>query len=402
MKILIQGINYHPELTGIGKYTGEMAEWLACRGHEVRVITAPPYYPAWEVSDGYSGIRYSRETLNGVDVIRCPLWVPRKPTGLKRIIHMITFSSTSFPPMIWSAMRWRPDVVMVLEPPIACAPTALLAARVAGSTSWLHIQDYEVDAAFDLGILSSELFRKVLMGVERWIMRRFSRVSTISPRMLDKALGKGVEESNAYLFPNWVDTDLIRPLNPGGGYRSSLGIRPDQVVLLYSGNMGAKQGLDVVAECVKRFSGEDLFQFVFCGAGSGRKELQASLAGLGHVHFLDLQPLERLNELLNSADIHLLPQRPDVEDLVMPSKLTAMLASGRPTIAMARPGTQVSEVVRSCGIVVEPGSADALEQAIRRLAQDPDARNGLGSAGREYAVRHWGRDQVLERAWEGI
>src|SRR5674476_962973 len=61
MRILIHGITFSPELTGIGKYSGEMAEWLAAHGHEVRVVTAPPYYPQWRVAEGYSGARYKRE-----------------------------------------------------------------------------------------------------------------------------------------------------------------------------------------------------------------------------------------------------------------------------------------------------------------------------------------------------
>ena len=108
-RILLVTINYWPELTGIGKYTGEMAEWLSERGFEVKVITAPPYYPAWKVSDGYSSVFYRKEKINGVSVIRCPLWVPGKLSGLKRILHLASFSLTSFPVMIWTALWWRPN-----------------------------------------------------------------------------------------------------------------------------------------------------------------------------------------------------------------------------------------------------------------------------------------------------
>ena len=121
MKILIHGINYAPEIIGTGKYTGELGRWLAARGHEVRVVTAPPYYPAWRVGEGYSAGRYRRESIAGVDVWRCPLWVPEKPSGLKRLLHLASFASSSFPIMLRQAL-WRPDVVMLIEPPLLGAP----------------------------------------------------------------------------------------------------------------------------------------------------------------------------------------------------------------------------------------------------------------------------------------
>jgi len=152
VKILIYGVNYAPELTGIGKYTGEMAKWLVEQGHDVRVVTAPPYYPEWQIEKGYSGMRYSKENMHGVDIWHCPLYVPKKPSGLKRMIHLVSFACTSLPVMV-RQMFWKPDIMWVVEPPLFCAPTAWAVARLSGGKSWLHVQDFEVDAAFDLGIL---------------------------------------------------------------------------------------------------------------------------------------------------------------------------------------------------------------------------------------------------------
>ena len=105
MRILLHGINYSPELTGIGKYTGEMAEWLASHGHEVRVVTAPPYYPHWEIGEGYAN-RWIKETSDSLLVYRCPLYIPLKPSGLKRLIHLASFALSSFPVML-SQVFWR-------------------------------------------------------------------------------------------------------------------------------------------------------------------------------------------------------------------------------------------------------------------------------------------------------
>ena len=112
MKILVYGINYSPELTGIGKYTGEMVEWLAAQGHEVRVITAPPYYPQWQVGENYSAWRYKREE-GAATVWRCPLYVPKQPSTLKRLLHLGSFAVSSFFPLM-AQRRWKPDRICLL------------------------------------------------------------------------------------------------------------------------------------------------------------------------------------------------------------------------------------------------------------------------------------------------
>lgn len=404
MRILIHGINFSPELTGIGKYSGEMAKWLAAQGHEVRVVSAPPYYPQWCIADGFAN-RWSSESVqctsfqeNGgsLTVYRCPLWVPVKPSGLKRILHLASFALSSFPVML-GQIFWRPSVVLVVEPPLFCAPHAWLAARLSGAKAWLHVQDFEVDAAFDLGILRAAWARRWVLFVERWLTHRFDRVSTISDRMLERLRSKGVESNKAILFSNWVDLEAIHPMRDAGGFRRQLGISPDRIVALYSGNMGEKQGLEIVLEAAARLQGSVDVHFVLCGDGAARLRLQKEHNGLPNVIWLPLQPLDRLNELLNLADIHLLPQRADVADLVMPSKLTGMLASGRPVIATALPGTQVASVCEQCGLVVPPGDAGTFAEAVLSLAVDAPHRLNLGIKARAYAELNFGHDAILSR-----
>lgn len=396
MKILIYGLNFAPELTGIGKYSGEMAAWLASRGHEVRVVTAPPYYPAWKVQAGYKATRYHVESWRGVRVLRCPLWVPANAGGLKRLLHLATFAGSSIFGLL-SNWHWKPDVVWLTEPPLFCAPAALAFARLRGAKAWLHIQDYEVDAAFDLGLLQGPAIRKVVTRGERWLMRCFDRVSTISERMLVRARDKGVDEVRLLAFPNWVDVSQVQPLEATSPYRAELGIPADAVVALYSGNMGAKQGLEVLAETAARLQGNSQVQFVFCGGGSGRTDLVERCAGLANVRFLELQPLERINDLLGLADIHLLPQRADAADLVMPSKLTGMLSSGRPVVAGARMDTELGKVVARCGLSVAPDDASAFAEAIASLATQPTLRHELGLRARAYAEAHLDANAILER-----
>ena len=426
MKILIHGVNFSPELTGIGKYTGEMAEWLAAQGHEVRVVTAPPYYPAWAVSESYSNwwardidchIAGAPRNNGSLVVYRCPLWVPPQPGGAKRLMHLATFALSSLPVLL-AQVFWRPQLMWVVEPALFCAPGALLMARLCGAKAWLHVQDFEVDAAFDLGLLRGKFLRGLVAGAERWLMRRFDVVSTISQRMHQRLLNKGVAPARAVLAPNWVDVSAIKPEGDGlprcarnDGFKAELGIAPDAVVALYSGNMGGKQGLELLADvarlCQAGFasntavalmqSAQPAIVFVFCGNGAGRADLVQRCAGLSNVHFLDLQPIERLNELLALADIHLLPQRADAADLVMPSKLTGMLASARPVLATAHAGTELASVVQGCGVVVPPEDPPAMAQALLALAADAARREQMGAAGRAHALAHMDRDAVLRQ-----
>jgi colanic acid biosynthesis glycosyl transferase WcaI len=153
LKILLVTLNYAPEPIGVGKYTGELAHWLAGHGHEVRVIAAPPYYPHWRMPTGSSRWRYRRERRGSVAVLRCPLWVPPRCSAIGRIALLSSFALTSFLPCLWQALRWRPDLVVAFEPTFLAAPAALLAARLSGAKACLHVQDCEIEAAFRFRLL---------------------------------------------------------------------------------------------------------------------------------------------------------------------------------------------------------------------------------------------------------
>jgi colanic acid biosynthesis glycosyl transferase WcaI len=335
--------------------------------------------------------------LAGASVFRTPVWVPSKPGGLKRIVHLMSFAVSSAPAIV-AQYFWRPDVVFVTEPPLFCAPFAVFFSRVVGAKAWLHVHDYEVDAAFDLGLLKGKFIRKVIHSAERFLMRSFDRVSTISGRMIDKAASKGVSSNQLLFFPNWVDISSIFPFVGRSAYRKDLGIADDAVVALYSGNMGGKQGLEILADAARYLANSPEIQFIFCGNGAGKTELQERCDGLSNVHFLDLQPLDRLNELLGSADIHLLPQRADAADLVMPSKLTGMLASGRPVVATALPATELGRVVSAhCGLIAPPEDVVAFAQAIKALAISKSTRESLGASARLYAEENLDRVAVIRK-----
>jgi colanic acid biosynthesis glycosyl transferase WcaI len=348
------------------------------------------------VAEGYAWPPYRREELNGVDVWRAPLWVPDTPTGIKRVLHLASFALSSAPVMLRQVF-WSPDVVLTVAPAFACAPVGALTARLCGAEAWLHVQDFEVDVAFQMNLLKGQLAQRLALWLERSIMRRFDKVSSISAKMVQRLHAKGIDGQAIEHFPNWVDTNGVMPLQRPSTYRAELGIGTDQTVALFSGTWGAKQNLLAIPAAARMLAHRSDVTFVICGDGVMRPELEAACQGLPNVKLLPLQPKERLGDLLGLADIHLLTQSADAEDLVLPSKLTGMLSSGRPVVATCRPDTEIASVVARCGLVADPSSVQGLVDAVVTLADQPDMRERLGAQGRQYAEQNLAKDPILAR-----
>jgi colanic acid biosynthesis glycosyl transferase WcaI len=396
MKIVLYSVNFWPEPTGIGKYSGEMAAWLIEQGHSVRVVAAPPYYPAWKCDPSYAWPPYRREKWKGVDVWRAPLWVPKSPGGASRILHLLSFAFTSFPIVLFQAI-WRPDLVITVAPAFVCAPAGWLTARLCGARCWLHLQDFEVDVAFKMGLLKNRLLQVLVLRMERFILQRFDDVSSISDRMVARLRHKGVAAERTHYFPNWVDISRIKPTIVSNAYRRQLGIAEEAFVVMFSGSFGGKQGLMILPSAARLLAHRKDIVFVVCGTGVMQSKLEEAAAGLPNMRILPLQPLERLGEFFCMADIHVLPQSPGAADLVLPSKLSGMLASGRPVIATCDAGTEIAEVIATCGLVIAPEDGPALAAAICRLEADPSARRELGRRARACAVTNFDRDTVLTK-----
>ena len=397
MRVLVYAINHAPEIIGIGKYVGEMVAWLTANRHQVRVIAPPPYYPAWRLGAGPGAWRYGIEQRDGARVYRCPLYVPARPTPLRRVVHLASFALSSLPVALWQGAVWRPNVVFVVEPPLACAPAAWMAARLGGAKAWLHVQDFEVDVAFGLGFFRSPLIGGLINFFKRHLMRRFDVVSAISPQMCEQLRRKGVAPQRIELFENGVDTDVIYPLEGPSPMRGELAIEAGTVVALYAGNMGEKQGLETLLGAAWRLTGRSDILLLLAGEGVMRAAMEAAAENLDNVRILPLQPLSRFNDLLNLADIHLLPQRCDASDLVMPSKLLGMLASGRPVVAGALAGSGIATLVEGRGLIIEAENSTAMAGAIETLADDPDRRAALGRAARQLAVEKFTMNSTLSR-----
>lgn len=395
LRILLVGINYSPEIISIAVYSSGMAEFLSKRGHTVEVVTAHPYFPEWRAHEGWGGLRWVKERVGGVDVTHCPIYIPDNPSGVKRILHHASFAISSLPVLVSKAFRGKYDVVFVVAPSLVAAPIGALAARLSGAKAWLHVQDFEVEAAFATGLISSKtLIGRAAVRFERWTMRLFDRVSTISPQMRRRLIEKGIPKHATVEFRNWSDLDAIKPLDRPSLLKSELGLTEKKVVL-YSGNLGKKQGLEAIVRAAEALRDRKDIAFVIAGDGPLRPDLERLASGLSNVIFIPLQPYDRLPDLLGMASVHVLPQMADAADLVLPSKLINMLASGRPIVATAMPHTGIWDEVQGAGVVVPPGDSVALAQAITGLVDDPSRMDTLGKTARARAIERWDISNIL-------
>lgn len=388
MNFLFIGLNFAPELTGIGKYTGEMAAWLAARGHDVSVVTTRPYYPGWTRTAGLRGWSWERETWRGVRIVRCPLYVPKRPSGARRLMHFFSYALSSVPGSFVATRGRTFDIVGAIAPTLAAAPLALALARAHRAKSWLHVQDFEIEAALELQIVTNRRVVAAAQGAERGLLRRFDLVSTISRNMQRALESKGVAGPRLRLCPNWIDATQVFPLADTSELRGEFGLDGSRPIVLYAGSMGAKQGLESVIDAARQLASRSTRGplFLLVGAGPAASGLQERATGLANVRFLPLQPVDRFNRLLNIADIHILPQRRGVADLVMPSKLGAMLAVGKPVIATTPATSQIALTLGDAGIVVPPEDTGTLATTIAALCEDEVRRRHMGQAALRLAA----------------
>ena len=361
----------------MGRYTGEIGEHLAAEGHAVCVITTPPHYPQWRAFESSSGNRYAREQLAGADVYRCPLYLNVRMKGARRLLAPVTFALSSALVALYQAVKRRPQVILVVEPTILVAPIARLAAWLVGARTVLQVQDLEVDAAFAVGHLSGKGgLAKLAYVFERWALCGFDTVITISDTMAAKLQAKGVAADRLQVVRNWVDLDAIKPLDGPSPYRAELGLDDSHFIVLYAGAIGAKQGMAVLIDAIRLLADRPEIVFVVAGEGPLKVYMAEQAVALPNLRLLPFQPEARFSDFLGLADLHVLPQEAGTADLLLPSKLGGMLASGRPIVVTTEAGTELAEFLGETCRRTPPGDGAALAAAIE------ESRNASEDAGK--------------------
>ena len=398
MRILIYSYNYYPEPIGIAPLMTELAEGLAKRGHEVRVITAMPNYPQREIYEQYRGKLYETEERNGVTIQRSYVWVKPKPSLLDRIFLDSSFVCTSF----FQALRGlRPDLVLLTVPPLpVCAPAALLG-WLYNCPIVLNVQDILPEAAVHMGLIKNKALIWVLEAIEKFAYRTAHTVSVIAEGFVENLESKGVPSEKITCIPNWVDTSFIHPLpKENNAFRRAHQIE-GKFVVLYSGNIALTQGLETVVEAAAQLCDVPDIVFVIVGEMKAVETLKryCKTCGANNVVLLPFQPRESLPEMLAAADVGLIVQKHNVISFNMPSKTQVLLASGRPIIAsVPGSGSAAKAIEKSCGgVVVEPENPVALAKQILELQKNPEHAERLGKQGRQYALERYSFEQALNQ-----
>ena len=395
MKVILLSLNYTPELIGIGPYSAGTAQALADAGHQVHVICGKPYYPQWRVADRYRGGLYHSNVEQNIQVTRCAHYVPSRPTGLKRLIHHISFAITILWPLLRYGVSQRPDVIMATAPSIIAAVAGRVIAYLCGARFWLHVQDFELEAAQATGLLKQGFPAVGLMAAcEKHLLKSADVVSSISPKMCQHLAAKGVCAERIIEFPNWADGNCLSPRSRNTKLRKNWHLG-ERSVALYSGSLGRKQGLAIILEMAKKLRHRNDLVFVICGDGPEKHSLECEAAQLPNCFIKPLQPRENLAELLATADVFLLPQLCEVADLVLPSKLSNMLAAGRPIIATAQEGTGLHSELYEVGIITPPGDAESMADALQGLIDDRRKMEALGLRARAKAKSRWSKAAIL-------
>jgi colanic acid biosynthesis glycosyl transferase WcaI len=396
MRILVLTINYWPEQTGIGAVLTRRCEYLASVGHEVTVCTGMPYYPEWRIHSGYTGKLFCSEQRNGVNILRSWMWVPQNVTSAKRVLFEASFLASS---LLRSIQNRRPELLLVVSPPLGLGLSAGLLSRWWNIPYVFDVQDLQPDAAADLGMLPGPLL-PVLYRLEALAYRNAALIATVTEGMRQKIVAKGIPASKVVVVPPPADSRLfgVGSVVEGHDFRSKHGL-DGKFVVAHSGNMGVKQGLDVVLDAALHLREQRDLVFLLAGDGAmkSRLEERAAALQLANVRFLPLQEHAEFLQMLAAMDMGLIVQQSSVSDTVFPSKTVTLLSAARPVGAAVSADSEISRVIRQSGggVVTEPENVEALAATIQGFSRDPEGRQAMGESGRRYALQYWDEARVL-------
>ncbi len=386
MKIVVLCPHFEPDTAPTGTVMTRIVHELAELGHELHVVTSLPWYATHAVAAGWAG-RWSRtETTAWGSVTRVhPFPGADKSNLLRRVVGFLGFTALAGVAAL-RAGGWfrRVDVVFAMSPPLTLGPTGWLVGRCRRAPLVFNIQDVFPDAAVRTGAITDRRVIAAAAMLERFAYHRAAAVTVLSEDLRRNVAGKmaSSKRERVHVITNFVDTDAIRPRDRRTEYRAELGIG-DEPVVLYAGNVGFSQSLDLVVAAARRCPD---VTFVVNGDGAARATLESSAEGITNLRFAGYQPVERLPEVLASGDVHVVPLRAGLGDVSVPSKTYSSLAAGRPVVASIDADTEIPRLLAASGAgsAVPPDDIDAFVTAIRALLADPDVAAAHGSAGRSW------------------
>jgi len=385
MRLLIIGVNYAPEKTGIGPYTEGLASYMATRAHSVEVVTGLPSYPEWRVHDPFRRVFWRHEERDDVSVHRRWHYVPKSQSALRRLLYEGTFLLTGAS----SAFLTKPDLVLGITPSLSGGVLSRLVAERFGVPYALILQDLMGLAASQSGMSGGGRVAQLVTSAEKWVCVRAAAIGIIAEGFRHHLESQGVDPIRIHRVRNWVR--IQEPSVDPCSTRTHFGWHDEQIVSLHAGNMGYKQGLDNVLEAARLAQNQgSTHQFVLVGDGNQRMVLErrATELNLRNLQFLPLQSEQAFPNLLAAADILLLNQRAGVSEMALPSKLTSYLASGRPVVAAVEEDSESAKELNDskAGIVIKPDDPQALVRTLLRLGADAPTRLRLGANGRNHAL----------------
>lgn len=407
--ILVIGINYAPELTGIGKYTTEFCEYLTINGFNVNVITGHPYYPTWKNLSNNKTIAFYKENISGVNVWRCPHYIPNPQITIQRIMQDFSFFVNVFILINYFFIkRRRFDTVFVVSPSILSGLNALWYKFWNKNSKLIyHIQDLQLDAALNLGLIKNKIIASSIKKIELFILENVDLVSTISEGMLDNIQKKSNKIKQIELFPNWANFKKIYPCAPSDYFYSKLSIPRNKKIVLYSGSIGEKQGLGVVIDCVYVLNKLDKdFHFIITGSGPYFNELSQIVKDSmkESIQFFPLMSNEDYNMLLNIAWVHLVFHKHELKDMLMPSKVASIAASGGAVIVNAVKNTSLYNLIHNYkfGFIIEPNNPEALVEVLLKLDEDENEILKAKKNAFDYASNNLNMEYVISNFLKNI
>ena len=398
VRLMILGLNYAPETTGIAPYTTALAEHLAAQNYDTTVISGHPHYPEWQLHAGFEKARKPM-VVRGVRIVRVKHPVPRNPTGIARLWMELVFAYRCALKLV----QHRPSIVIVVSPALLALAPAVLLRRVLGHRVGVVVQDLYGAALAEAG-LGGAVSARVAGWLERRLLSQAQGIVVIHEVFKSRLAKSGIPAQLIEVVPNWVHVSMP-PTQDRGAIRSMLGWQSDEFVAVHAGNMGAKQGLEGLVDVARLAQDRGIgVRIVLMGDGSRRQALEELGKGLANLTIMDPLPKGRFEAALGAADCLLLHERPGVVEMSVPSKLTTYFASGRPVVAATDPRSGAASLMAAsgAGIAIPAGSASNILEAIRRLAKAPDQAARFGEDGRRYAAQHLSGTASLKRHTEWV